>query len=283
MTVDFHSLSEHFERVHSRRLALRQVALADSWPLFQATRNPLFNRNLLWEQPGDETLVIDRVDSIVEAARRGRLTALSAVIKESGEWVSLYRFQPYAANPEYLEMGIWTSPNYWHGRYSLELVRACIDAAFQLFDVPVLVGAAALENRSSCKLMELSGMTPTKLVYRLNEAKTEVELQEFEITREAWAEARKRAMFEQIPVRAGQAPSLAPLPTGQLEKPNPERRRVPAVASEAAAERGRRGPSIASRPPARRSPASSRAKETTKPRRVTPPNPDQYVLELVVN
>jgi len=200
--VDFHTLTEHFERVHTRRLALRQIALADSWPLFQATGNPLFNKSLLWEQPGDETLVIERVDAIVESARRGRLTAMSAVVKATGEWVSLYRFQPYAANPKFLEMGIWTHDKFWHGRYSLELVRGCIDAAFDLFDIQTLVGAASLVNRSSCKLMELSGMTPTKLVYRQNEAKSEVELQEFEITRAAWAARRGRPLFEHVPLQA---------------------------------------------------------------------------------
>jgi len=199
--VDFHALSEHFERVYTRRIALRHVALADSWPLFQATRNPLFNQCLLWERPEDEALVIERVEAIAEAARRGRLTAMSAVVKATGEWVSLYRFQPYAANPRFLEMGIWTHDKFWHGRYSLELVRGCIDAAFDFFDIPSLVGAASPANRSSCKLMELSGMTPTKLVFRQNEAKAEVQLQEFEINRADWAAKRARPLFEKVPFK----------------------------------------------------------------------------------
>ena len=135
MTVDFHSLTDQFERVYSKRLALRQVALADAWPLFQATRNPMFNRHLLWDQPDDDARVLERIDSIVEAVRKGRLTALSAVLKSTGEWVSLYRFQPHAVYPEHLEMGIWCHDRFWHGRYSLELVRTCIDAVFTMFDV----------------------------------------------------------------------------------------------------------------------------------------------------
>ena len=206
MTTDFHSLTEQFERVYSRRLALRQATLSDAWPLYEATRNPLFNRHLLWEQPNDDTVVLDRMDAIVEASRKGRLAALSAVVKKTGEWVALYRFQPYAANPEVLEMGIWCHDRFWYGRYSLELVQACIDAAFTMSDVPVLLGAASPDNRSSCKLMELSGMSPTKLVYRANEAKAEVELQEFEITREAWAAARKEPTHKQVPMRASALP-----------------------------------------------------------------------------
>ena len=46
MAFDFASLSERLERVYSRRLALRPLSLADAWPLFEATRNPLFNRHI---------------------------------------------------------------------------------------------------------------------------------------------------------------------------------------------------------------------------------------------
>lgn len=275
MTIDFHTLTEHFERVHSRRLALRQAALSDSWPLFEATRNPLFNKSLLWAQPGDDTLVIDRMDAIVASARRGRLTALSAVVKSTGEWVALYRFQPYAANPHYLEMGIWTQPQFWHGRYSLELVRACIDAAFDLSEVPVLVGAASLENRSSCKLMELSGMTPTKLVFRQNEAKAEVELQEFEITRAEWQAARKRQMYDHIAVKAA---LIAPRP---IELPSPAAI-IPAIAlPQAVPERG--VPTASSTRPASRRPipgATGRGRGRSRGPSV--PDPNQFVLELLI-
>ncbi len=198
MSVDFHTLSEQFERVYSRRLALRPAALCDAWPLYAATQNSIFNQGLLWSQPSHEQAVLDRMDAIVSASRRGRMTALSAIVKSSGEWVSLYRFQPYAADPSILEMGIWTHDRFWHGQYSLELVRACIDAAFDNCDVDVLLGASAPSNRSSCKLMEWSGMKAAQLVYRRHESGSEVQLQEFQITRDQWARARAKIRYQQV-------------------------------------------------------------------------------------
>src|SRR5207237_5531935 len=65
MVHDFQELTDRLERVYSRRLALRPVSLADAWPLFQATRNPLFNKHLLWDQPEDEHAVLQRIDAIV--------------------------------------------------------------------------------------------------------------------------------------------------------------------------------------------------------------------------
>ncbi len=208
MPIDFLQLTEQLERVHTGRLVLRQLALADAWPLYQATRNPLFNRHLLWPQPEDVGQVLDRIDTIIDASRKGRLSAVSAMVKQTGEWVSLFRFQPHASRKDAVEMGVWTHDRHWHGRVSFELGRACVDAAFALSGIATLVGAASLDNRSSCRLMELCGMSPTVLVYRPSEEGSEVQLQEFEIRRAQWAEARSKPAFQSWPERAMPIPAV---------------------------------------------------------------------------
>lgn len=194
MTVDFIDLSNQLERVHNHRLAFRPAVLADAWPLYQATRNPLFNTHLMWPQPNEETEVLRRMEAITGAARMGRMAAMSVVLKTTGEWVSLFRFQPHAMNSKLVEMGIWTLDKFWHGRYSVELTRICIDAAFELSDIDTLVGAAAAENRSSCRLMTAVGMQPTKVVKRITEMGTEVQLQEFEIERHEWSSRVRQSL-----------------------------------------------------------------------------------------
>jgi len=197
--IDYFALTQELERVFTPRLALRPIALSDAWPLFQATRNPDFNKHLLWEQPDSELLVLDRVNTIVESARRGRLSAMSAVLKSTGEWVSLYRFQPSANDAKTAEMGIWTSDKFWNGRFSLELTRACIDAAFTLSEVSSLIGGASPHNRSSCKLLEFCGLTLFTTCIRHSETFVEVPAQEFRITRQQWREKRLETAFEQVP------------------------------------------------------------------------------------
>lgn len=197
--IDYFALTQELERVFTPRLALRPVALSDAWPLFQATRNPDFNKHLLWEQPDNESLVLDRVNTIVEAARRGRLSAMSAVLKTTGEWVSLYRFQPSANDAKTAEMGIWTSDKFWNGRFSLELTRACIDAAFTLSGVSSLIGGASPHNRPSCKLLEFCGLTLFNTCIRHSETFVEVPAQEFQITRRQWREKHLKTAFEQVP------------------------------------------------------------------------------------
>lgn len=197
MEFDYTELTDQLERAYSPRLALRQVSLADGWPLYEATRNPLFNKHLLWDPPEHEYEVLRRIDVIVAAARGGKLAAVSGVIRGTGEWASLFRFQPYARDPHAMEMGVWTHDRFWAGRYTQELSQMVIDATFGCMPVDRLMGAASPDNKGSCSLMHSVGMTETEIVVRRTESGRMVELQEFEIQREDW--------MLQVARRAGQA------------------------------------------------------------------------------
>lgn len=186
MNFDYQELTERLERVYSRRLALRPLSLADGWPLFQATRNPQFNKHLLWDQPHDERQVLERIDMIVEEARRGRMTALSAVVRETGEWAALFRFLPHATEPLDVEMGLWMHDRFWHGRYAFELTRMCIDATFELSPATRLLGVSTFDNRASIFLMRQLGMSPTVQTTRYTETGAALPLQQFELTRNDW-------------------------------------------------------------------------------------------------
>jgi RimJ/RimL family protein N-acetyltransferase len=195
MAIDFFDLTARLEAAFTPRLALRQASLADAWPLFMATRNSLFNRFLLWPQPEVEDQTLRRLELIVDAAKRGQLTALSAVLRETGEWVSLYRFLPHATLPETLEMGIWTHDRFWNEGYSLELGQLCVTAAFTLTGVGALLAASSLQNKGSCRALREIGLQETRTVMRPVEGGGEVELVEFVMTREMWERLPQRHPF----------------------------------------------------------------------------------------
>lgn len=212
MDFDFHELTQSLECSFSERIALRPVALSDAWPVFMASRNPAFNRHLLWAQPEHEGMVLKRVRMIMEASRRGKLTALSAVRRQTGEFIALFRFQPHATRPEVIEMGIWVHDRYWHGRYSLELGRLCVSGAFALSNVQLLLGASAPENRGSCHLMEAVGMVAAQTVSRPTEMGHEAILREYTITRADWSARHVTgfSMFEADRVVARMPARVAP-------------------------------------------------------------------------
>lgn len=221
MQFDFLELTHALECSFTGRVALRPVALCDAWPIFSASRNPAFNKHLLWAQPEDEELVLKRVRLIMDASRRGKLTALSAVQRCTGEFIALFRFIPHATLPETIEMGIWVHDRYWHGRYSLELGRLCVSAAFSLSNVNLLLGASADENRGSCQLMEAVGMTPVRLVERDTEMGWKATLREYTISRADWAarHASEFSEFDNGRVLTHEAPKRAP---ARVEVPQAE-------------------------------------------------------------
>jgi ribosomal-protein-alanine N-acetyltransferase len=201
----FNDLTTRLERIYSNRLALRRLALSDGWPLYAATRDPQFNKHLLWDQPPDEAMVLERVDVICGAARRNRLAAVSAVVRQTGEWVSLYRFIPYADDTSTMEMGVWTHASFWRGGYTEELTRMAVDAAFRCGKVDRVVAAAAPENAGSCRVLAKVGLRPTKPVTRFTEFGRPVLLMEHALGRDDWAAAQpvaEEASYGEVPMPA---------------------------------------------------------------------------------
>ncbi len=225
MSLDFPALAYHLVRSHTERIALREVTLADAWPLFQATRDVCFNQFLLWRQPTEDMQVRERVQGIVDAAMKGQMAAVSAVVKDTGEWVSMFRFLPYRerANTmdtmDTMEMGIWTHHRFWHGRYSLELGRTCIDVAFMSCpDLQRLVGCSSPDNAPSCKLLEFCGMAPGEVEARPTEDGPPLMLREYAVTRQQWqatqAHRVKVSRFD------GQQHGLSSIPGPSIDEPN---------------------------------------------------------------
>lgn len=214
MPTDFHDLTARLTSVYSKRLALRPVCLSDTWPLFDATRHPAFNAHLLWDQPGHEWEVYRRVEAVVEATRTGKMASVSAVLKETGAWVSLFRFQPAGVGetPDTLEMGLWTHARYWHGRISLELGRMCVDAAFQQPGVERLIGISSTDNRASQQLMEQVGLHLRGAAMRDSESGAARPSMVFEVDRERWMRQRRGqafAAYEDTEPSPGRSTSVA--------------------------------------------------------------------------
>lgn len=206
--VDYHALTERLERLYTPRLALRQVSLADGWPLFAASRNPQFNQYLLWDQPADQWPALDRVDAISQAARQGKLTAVSAVERETGAWVSLFRFQPFGNVARCVEMGVWTHHAYWHGTYTFELVSACIDAVFSFTEVDQLIAAASPPHERSIRLLNRLGLTRRgPIVRRLSDGGQMTDFYEHWMTRDEWQSGVDRRRFSVVEPHGLRAPA----------------------------------------------------------------------------
>lgn len=203
---DFFELSSKLDGARTARLALRQASPADAGPLFDATRNPAFNRLLVWPRPERFEQAQERMDAICVAQSRGRMTAISACLRETGAWVALFRFLPYGLDPDITEMGLWMHPDYWRSSFGTELTETCMAAAFSLPEVHTLLGATLPDNKGAIKVLLHCGLVYTNSVVRHHENGQAVDVFEHRITRSVW-----QARREVLSVSAG-SPAI-PAPT----------------------------------------------------------------------
>jgi RimJ/RimL family protein N-acetyltransferase len=133
LALDFKRMSERSEYHHTDKLALRPMALADAWALFDACKVPAFTRNLLWSAPRVPREMFERVEDILTEVRLNRMAAVSIVLRETSEWVGLVRYfeSHIEAGPtNAIEGGVWLHPKFWHARLGREIGSLMSSACF---------------------------------------------------------------------------------------------------------------------------------------------------------
>ena len=200
MTFNFKSFTSNAQHFLSDRIALRPLTLADAWPLWAATQTPKFMQHLLWDPPKSPEEVIARVRRMLASAEDNRLAPLSAVCRNTGEWVGLLRLFPELSpgpTGSHIEAGLWTHPHFWHGSYSEEYARLVRDAAFVTTDVPCLVARVAVKNRAAQTLMGRVGLLAEDPVEMQCEAVGQSRPGvKYRITRERWEAIRHQHPFQ---------------------------------------------------------------------------------------
>ncbi len=174
-------LSKRAAFYHTERLAMRQMSLSDLWPLWHTTRHPEFNKGVLWSQPDDLVDIARRTDGLSLAAARGDIAAVSAVLKETGQWGAVFR---YLMLDEELELGLWSHPTLWGKGMGTEVTRLAVFAAFLEMGVASMCARVAASNRPAVRVLEKAGLTHAGVYPSEHESLGMVELQLFRITRE---------------------------------------------------------------------------------------------------
>ena len=175
------------ESVQISDLAFRVARPADGWMLFDATRNKSFNRYLSWSKPNDAYEVVARMEAIVEAHRRGEMCALSITKADTNQWVGLFRFLRYRLDPEIVEISLWTHSDFYHASNGLLIVRTALDTVFRHTEVSVVRAASCQGNRSAQRILEICGFGFDGVVPRPHEDGHTLELFEFQLDRQRWA------------------------------------------------------------------------------------------------
>lgn len=198
--TDFTQLTRELESVNTPRLTFRSVRPVDGWDLFDATKSDSFNRFLSWTKPTDPYQTVARMEAISEAHLRGDLCALSAIHRESGRWVALFRFLRYRPDPSIVEISLWIHSDFHHDSLGWEITRSLVDRAFAVTTMPLMLAASCQENRPAQRLLQSCGFSYHSIVPRPHEDGYPLHLFEYRQTRQEWeaslhtrSEARKPA------------------------------------------------------------------------------------------
>jgi len=182
--MEFKKFAQRINHHYSERLALRSIALSDAWPLFEATQADGFNEHLLWQRPEHHLPVFERIESIIEQAQSGKIAAIAAVARKTGQFAALYRFAPFADG---VEMSLWTHPEFWGGGFGTETTRLAVQAAMAESDTKRLYARSMNENKPAHRVLEKVGLKPSDLGSIRDESGSEWHYMTYKIDRADWS------------------------------------------------------------------------------------------------
>jgi RimJ/RimL family protein N-acetyltransferase len=187
--MNLSSLAKALEGLETPRLTIRPALPVDGWELFDATRHNDFNRFLSWSAPSEPYEVVARMEAVVQAHMRGDICALSALHRESGRWIGLFRFLRYRPDPRIVEISLWIHSDFHHDSLGWEITRSLVDRAFHATKMPLMLAASCQDNRPAQRLLLSCGFTYDGVVPRPHEEGHPLHLFEYRQTYEQWEAA----------------------------------------------------------------------------------------------
>ncbi|MDO8415240.1 MAG: GNAT family protein [Agitococcus sp.] len=191
MSINFHNLNSDMLRFNTRRLGMRPVQLADAKLLFEATQNVHFNKHLLWRAPDTEEASLQRMHAMLTAIETGMLAAGSVIVKDTGEWVGILRYQP--VDTDSIEVGAWTHPKSWGKRHAMEFAIMGPTIPMHVTTIPAVVGRTDADNIASIRLMTLAGMEFSRKFISVGEDGVSRDSHEYALRRENWCAPKLHA------------------------------------------------------------------------------------------
>jgi hypothetical protein len=97
---------------------------AEAEPLFKATRNPAFNRYLLWDAPAEWEDVAPCIDKIVQVMRTGVRTTMTVCKEGSSRWSGMATALTFC---EGYEIGLLVDPEDWGSPMAVSIIAALME------------------------------------------------------------------------------------------------------------------------------------------------------------
>ena len=135
-------IKNEINKIHTASISYRALARSDTFPLYNATQNPEFNKHLAWGPPLNIKETAEQIDLLLREITLNQSLSISLSEKNNGAWVGLLKFSEHEDS---IAGGLWLHPNYWQRKISLE-VGAILHAAFEKTDLQHIYIMHSLQN-----------------------------------------------------------------------------------------------------------------------------------------
>jgi RimJ/RimL family protein N-acetyltransferase len=132
-----------FDFYRTTNLTFRNMSRSDIYPLFIATKNENFNKNLLWGAPENEVIMIMEAEKLLRQSTLNQMVAISIAEKDTGKWVGLVKFEDFKDG---LEIGLWIHPDYWGSGIALSTAYSSVEVVFSHSKVNKIYCATRQDN-----------------------------------------------------------------------------------------------------------------------------------------
>jgi RimJ/RimL family protein N-acetyltransferase len=140
-----------FQNYYTNDFIYRPFVKADTFPLFEATKNPEFNRYLLWNAPKDISELSEQVEMLLREQSMNQATIISICEKNNGQWIGFIKLIHYENN---IEMSFWIHPNYWKSHFPNDSLNTIIQIIFS--NIKNLQGIYAKFHHDNIKVQKLA-------------------------------------------------------------------------------------------------------------------------------
>jgi len=135
-------------------ISFRLFTRSDTFPLYDATLNPDFNKKLAWGPPSCFEDVLSQTEKLLEDMNNSQAAVISMTEKHTGAWCGVIKFSIYKDS---VIQSLWFHPNYWNKPIIIFGSSAAIDIIFKATGLRKLYAKYILGHNTTKKILKKNG------------------------------------------------------------------------------------------------------------------------------
>lgn len=174
-----------FQNYYTEDFIYRPFVKSDTFPLFDATKNPEFNRYLLWNAPKDIAELTEQTEMLLREQLMNKHLLISACDLISGEWAGFIKLTPFEDG---IELSLWMHPNYWQNKNYFQIVYGILHLFFTKLSLPFIYVKTHIDNIKMQKIMKGYHFQHCRQTYLTHQNQQQLLFDIYRLEKNIWCE-----------------------------------------------------------------------------------------------